>query len=81
MKPTTSQGPFPYRVTEATQNRELSAAMGRSFEQYSGIHPAENELYTQFKYTRHELEVFFDQGLNRQQKERIAKETEKLKGK
>jgi len=59
IKPTTIQGPFPYSVTEDTKNRELSAAMRRSFEQYSGIHPAENELYTQFKYTRHELDVFF----------------------
>ena len=46
-----SQGPFPYTVTEETGNRQLSKAMKRSFEQYSGIHPAENELYTQFKYT------------------------------
>ena len=47
----TIQGPFPYTVTEETKNRELSAAMRRSFYQYPGIHPAGNELYTQFKYT------------------------------
>ncbi len=46
------QGPFPYSVTPVTKNRNLSAAMRRSFENYSGIHPKENELYSQFKYTR-----------------------------
>lgn len=46
------QGPFPYTVTSETKNREMSAAMRRSFTNYSGIHPAENELYTQFKYTK-----------------------------
>ena len=50
-QPKSTQEPFPYTVTEETKNRELSVAMKRSFEQYSGIHPAENELYTQFKYT------------------------------
>ncbi|MDV7185889.1 glycoside hydrolase [Lutibacter sp. TH_r2] len=29
----------------------MSAAMKRSFENYDGIHPSENELYSQFKYT------------------------------
>ena len=43
---------FPYTVTENTQDRELSTAMKRSFEKYSGIHPRENELYSQFKYTQ-----------------------------
>ncbi len=46
------QAPFPYTVTSETRNRKLSAAMRRSFEDYSGIHPVENELYSQFKYTR-----------------------------
>jgi hypothetical protein len=46
------QGPFPYTVTSETKNRELSAAMRRSFENYSAIHPVDNELYSQFKYTR-----------------------------
>ncbi|BAX78464.1 glycoside hydrolase family 117 protein [Labilibaculum antarcticum] len=45
------QGPFPYTVTKETANRELSAAMKRSFENYDGIHPFDNELYSQFKYT------------------------------
>jgi len=47
----TEQGPFPYTVTEETGNRKLSAAMERSFHYYSAIHPRNNELYTQFKYT------------------------------
>ena len=48
----TIQQPFPYDVTGATANREnMSAAMRRSFENYSAIHPRNNELYTQFKYT------------------------------
>ena len=31
-------------VPPQTKNRKLSAAMRRSFENYSGIHPVENEL-------------------------------------
>ena len=50
------QGPFPYTVTEDTKNRSLSAAMERSFHHYSAIHPRNNELYSQFKYT--ELQGF-----------------------
>ncbi|WP_245949222.1 glycoside hydrolase family 117 protein [Lutibacter citreus] len=42
---------FPYTITKETKNREMSQAMKRSFENYDGIHPAENELYSQFKYT------------------------------
>lgn len=45
------QETFPYTITKETKNREMSVAMKRSFENYSGIHPAENELYSQFKYT------------------------------
>lgn len=45
------QGPFPYTVTDSTKNRKLSAAMDRSFNHYSAIHPRNNELYSQFKYT------------------------------
>jgi hypothetical protein len=51
-KTPSEQDPFPYSVTEDARYRDLSAAMKRSFENYSGIHPAENELYSQFKYTR-----------------------------
>ncbi len=45
------QVPFPYSVTDSTKNRKLSAAMNRSFKNYSAIHPRNNELYSQFKYT------------------------------
>lgn len=50
-KPTHTTGAFPYTVSPETKNRDMSAAMNRSFNNYSGIHPTENELYTQFKYT------------------------------
>lgn len=53
---TVEQGPFPYTITEETGVRKLSAAMERSFHHYSAIHPRNNELYSQFKYT--ELEGF-----------------------
>jgi len=47
---------FPYAVTKKTRERELSAAMRRSFFQYPAPRPEDNELYSQFKYT--ELEGF-----------------------
>ncbi|WNJ16566.1 glycoside hydrolase [Pontibacter sp. G13] len=46
-----TQSPFPYTITENTPKRTLSAAMERSFHHYSAIHPRDNELYSQFKYT------------------------------
>ena len=46
------QSPFPYTVTELTSNREMSEAMKRSFHSYATIHSADNELFTQFKYTK-----------------------------
>lgn len=42
---------FPYTITAQTANREMSTAMKRSFKNYSSIHPRNNELYSQFKYT------------------------------
>lgn len=45
------QAPFPYTVSEDSKNRKLSAAMHRSFHHYSAIHPRDNELYSQFRYT------------------------------
>ena len=45
------QGAFPYTITEDAKHRKLSAAMDRSFNHYSAIHPRNNELYSQFKYT------------------------------
>lgn len=47
-EPTTA---FPYTVTEKTKDRELSAAMRRSFEHYPAPRLEDNELYSQFKYT------------------------------
>lgn len=46
-----AQGPFPYTISEETSQRKLSAAMYRSFHHYRAIHPRDNELYSQFKYT------------------------------
>ncbi len=43
--------PFPYTVTEQTKNRELSLAMKRAFTEYMGPRPADNELYSCFRYT------------------------------
>ena len=47
-----AQDAFPYTITEEAKNRKLSAAMQRSFHQYPSPFRAENELYTQFRYTR-----------------------------
>ncbi len=46
------QKDFPYTVTEETKKRKLSAAMRRSFSNYPAPRPADNELYSNFKYTR-----------------------------
>ncbi|MEX0320880.1 MAG: family 43 glycosylhydrolase [Puniceicoccaceae bacterium] len=43
---------FPYAVSEYSTQREMSSAMRRSFEQYPTPLNAENELYSQFKYTK-----------------------------
>lgn len=43
---------FPYQVTEHSDDRKLSAALDRSFNQYPSHVNAENELYSQFKYTK-----------------------------
>lgn len=43
---------FPYSINEETKNRELSAAMKRSFYHYPSPLLAENELYSQFRYTK-----------------------------
>jgi hypothetical protein len=49
---TQKQRAFPYDVTKETRNRSLSAAMQRSFTAYPAPRPEENELYSNFKYTR-----------------------------
>ena len=46
-----NQEPFPYTITDITKNRVHSTAINRSFNNYSAIHPRNNELYSQFKYT------------------------------
>ena len=43
---------FPYTVTEETSHMDLSAAMRRSFNDYPAQRPEDNELYSNFKYTR-----------------------------
>ncbi|WP_282136774.1 family 43 glycosylhydrolase [Seonamhaeicola maritimus] len=43
---------FPYQVTEYSDDYKLSAALNRSFNQYPSHVNAENELYSQFKYTK-----------------------------
>jgi hypothetical protein len=45
------QGAFPYAITEEVKDRELSAAMHRSFHHYPAPFLSENELYSQFRYT------------------------------
>ncbi|WP_066631413.1 glycoside hydrolase family 117 protein [Labilibacter marinus] len=50
-KPSEPDDSFPYTITKETQQRKMSAAMQRSFKNYSAIHPRDNELYSQFKYT------------------------------
>ena len=44
--------PFPYMVSDLDPNRPLSAAMHRSFNHYPAPTLADNELYSQFKYTK-----------------------------
>ncbi|MEX0324249.1 MAG: glycoside hydrolase family 117 protein [Puniceicoccaceae bacterium] len=44
--------PFPYVPDEETANRPLSAAMERSFNNYLAPVMHDNELYSQFKYTK-----------------------------
>lgn len=46
------QDAFPYTVTSETGKRKLSAAMQRSFRNYSAPRPEDNELYSQFRYTK-----------------------------
>ena len=47
-----NESAFPYSVTEKASKRELSTAMQRSFTQYDAPLLSENELYSQFRYTR-----------------------------
>ncbi|SMP42625.1 Glycosyl hydrolases family 43 [Neorhodopirellula lusitana] len=43
---------FPFILPKEKPNRPLSAAMQRNYDNYLAPRPENNELYTQFKYTR-----------------------------
>ncbi|PKQ63833.1 glycoside hydrolase [Labilibaculum filiforme] len=43
---------FPYKLPAEKPKRELSAAMERNYDAYFAPTPQENELYSQFKYTK-----------------------------
>lgn len=46
------QGPFPYQLPKQKPNREMSLAMERIYTDYPAPEPEDNELFSQFKYTR-----------------------------
>ncbi|WP_111708196.1 glycoside hydrolase family 117 protein [Lutibacter citreus] len=46
------QEEFPFFIPKEKPNRPLSAAVERNYDAYSSIRPEQNELYTQFKYTK-----------------------------
>ena len=46
------EGSFPFRLKDLDPNRPLSAAMKRSLHQYEADRFLDNELYSQFKYTK-----------------------------
>ena len=46
------RGGFPYKFPDEKPNRPLSAALERNYTAYPAARPENNELYTQFKYTR-----------------------------
>lgn len=48
----TNQVAFPYHLTDSTKYRKMSAAMRRVFDNHPSPLNAENELYSQFKYTK-----------------------------
>lgn len=43
---------FPFLIPKEKPNRPLSEAMERNYDAYMSIRPEQNELYTQFKYTK-----------------------------
>ncbi|WP_282123302.1 glycoside hydrolase family 117 protein [Algibacter mikhailovii] len=47
-----TQKDFPFFLPKEKPNRPLSAALERSYEAYSALRPEQNELYSQFKYTK-----------------------------
>lgn len=48
----TTANEFPFFIPAEKPNRPLSAAVERNYDAYSSIRPEQNELYTQFKYTK-----------------------------
>ncbi|MEO1010006.1 MAG: family 43 glycosylhydrolase [Bacteroidota bacterium] len=44
--------PFPYNLSDSTKNRKMSKAMRRVFKNHLSPLNPENELYSQFKYTK-----------------------------
>ncbi|WPR71140.1 family 43 glycosylhydrolase [Flavobacterium sp. NG2] len=43
---------FPFFITKTKPNRPLSTAVARNYDAYEAVRPEQNELYTQFKYTK-----------------------------
>ena len=43
---------FPFLIPSEKPARPLSAAVARNYDEYEAIRPEQNELYTQFKYTK-----------------------------
>ncbi|WP_282037615.1 glycoside hydrolase family 117 protein [Saccharicrinis aurantiacus] len=46
------EGAFPFHVPEKKPNREMSSAMERIYDNYASPRPENNELFSQFKYTK-----------------------------
>lgn len=46
------EGGFPYMLPEEKPNRKLSAAVERNYTAYLAPRPEDNELYSQFRYTK-----------------------------
>ncbi len=47
-----SKKEFPFFMPSEKPNRPLSAAVERNYDNYESIRPEQNELYSQFKYTK-----------------------------
>ena len=77
---------FPFYIPAEKPTRPLSATVARNYDVYPAIRPEQNELYSQFKYTElkgyyysYSPEFNYSHGLTSEQKERINKQTKKLK--
>lgn len=73
---------FPFLIPKEKPNRPLSEAMERNYDAYMSIRPKQNELYTQFKYTK--LKGFDYNGgdgtLTRRDPSKVIYENRKLSG-